>query len=200
MVITYEAGNTLYINITNRCSNHCIFCVRDKQDGVGSADSLWLEYEPSNEEILQDIFNNDLSSYEEICFCGFGEPCSRLFDLIYIARKIKEKIDIPIRINTNGQANYVYKADITPLFYGAIDELSISLNGKDAKQYEEYCQPDGDAQEVYASILDFTKKAAKYVPNVKMTVLDILPKEDIEACRKICEDMGVKFRVRKYIA
>lgn len=199
MVISYEIGDTLYINITNRCSNRCTFCVRNKKDSVGDADSLWLPYEPSIDEILKDISSRDLSQYKEVCFCGFGESTSRLFDMIYIAKKIKEIRPITVRLNTNGHANYIFGADVTPLFYGCIDIISVSLNAKNAAQYDELCRPEGDPEEVFPSILDFAKNAKKYTKSVIMTVLDFLSPEDIEACRKLCENVGADFRVRNFI-
>ena len=47
-------------------------------------------------------------------------------------------------------------------------------------------------------MLQFAKKAKEYVPQVILSVVDTISKEDIEECRKIAEDIGVTYRVRVY--
>jgi autonomous glycyl radical cofactor GrcA len=53
MTITYIHEQSLYVNVTNRCSNRCDFCIRTQADGF-YADSLWLKREPTREEILDE--------------------------------------------------------------------------------------------------------------------------------------------------
>ena len=101
MTITYVFEKNLYINLTNQCPNACDFCLRQNTDTVGDSGSLWLDREPTREEILEDIFRRDLSQYRELVFCGFGEPTCRLEDLLEIAKTVKEKYPIIIRVNTN---------------------------------------------------------------------------------------------------
>ena len=67
----YEYGSGLYINLTNRCNNNCAFCLRHTNQGVGRH-RLWLEHEPTAEQVIEKMQN--LSAYEEVVFCGFGEP------------------------------------------------------------------------------------------------------------------------------
>ena len=120
MTITYELGNSLYVNITNRCSNACEFCVRSKHDNVNGHDNLWLDREPTIEEIKADFEKRDLSKYDAVVFCGYGEPTERFDDMIKIAKYLKAKSGIAIRVNTNGQANLINGRDVTPELEGTL--------------------------------------------------------------------------------
>ncbi|MBE5040384.1 TIGR04100 family radical SAM protein [Ructibacterium gallinarum] len=200
MTITYEYYHSLYVNLTNRCSNACTFCVRNKHDDVNGKDNLWLEREPSLEEIKADFEKRDLSKYASVVFCGYGEPAMRFDDVIVIAKWLKEKQpDLPIRINTNGQANLICKRDVTPEMAGCIDCVSISLNAENPEKYQKLCQSEFGGETAFSGILDFAARAVKYVPEVVFSVVDIMPEAEIEACRKIAQDCGVKFRVREFI-
>lgn len=199
MTITYELGKSLYVNITNRCSNDCSFCVRLEHDGVNGKDSLWLDREPTVDEIKADFEIRDLTKYDAVVFCGYGEPMIRAYDVIEVSKWLKAKMpDIKIRINTNGQANLICGEDITPKLEGLIDCVSISLNAENAAKYQDVCRSEfGKA--AYEGLLEFATLAKKYVPEVVFSVVDIMPKEEIEACRKIAQERGVSFRVREYI-
>ena len=140
MCITYIVEGKLYVNITNRCSNRCDFCIRNNGDGAYGSDSLWLEREPTVEEIKTSIFAYDLNRFPEIVFCGYGEPTYRLDDMIEVARAVKENCpEMKIRVNTNGQSDLINKRNTAPEFSGAIDTVSISLNTPDPKKYQEIC-------------------------------------------------------------
>ena len=126
MTITYEVGSGLYVNSTNRCSNACEFCVRATVESYYG--DLWLDCEPTVEEMCDSIFSRDLTKYTELVFCGYGEPTERIDDILAVASRVKERTDLSIRINTNGHANLIYGEDVTPRLEGLIDVLSISLN------------------------------------------------------------------------
>lgn len=198
MTITYVVGRSLYVNVTNKCTNMCTFCVRNHYDSVNGKDVLWLEREPTKEEILDDILKYHLSDYKDLCFCGFGEPTYRIYDILWVAAKLKEKENIQIRLNTNGHANKITGEDVTPLFQGFIDVVSISLNQKNAQEYDRLCKSKYGL-EAFDETIDFTKKVKKYVPRVVLSVIDFISPEDIEQCRKIAADLGVEFRVRAMI-
>ena len=199
MTITYELGNSLYVNITNRCSNACSFCVRNKHDTVNGKDNLWLDHEPAVDEIKADFEKRDLSEYDAVVFCGYGEPMMRADVVIEIAKWLKKNHpDIKIRINTNGQANMIYKRDITPQLEGIIDCVSISLNAENAEKYQKLCISEF-GEEAYAGLLEFARLAKQHVPKVVLSVVDIMKPEEIEQCRKVAEDCGVTFRVREFI-
>lgn len=198
MTITYSYGKNLYVNTTNRCDMNCEFCLRASGDGVGSADSLWLEREPTREEILADILAQDASAYDQLVFCGYGEPTYRLDDILWVCRELKQrKYPLPIRMDTNGHSDLINGKPTVPLMAGLIDILSISLNNGTAQAYVDRCHPAFGAQS-YQAMLDFTRQAAKVIPTVMMTVVDNMPAEEIEQCRKICEGLGATFRVRHY--
>ena len=199
MTITYELDKNLYINITNRCPNACEFCIRTEGDSIGGNDSLWLDREPDVKEICDDIDKRELSKYNEIVFCGFGEPTCRLEDLIEIAKYIRKKSDIKIRINTNGLSDLINNRPTAKEMVGVIDCLSISLNASDAKSYDAVCHSEFGL-DAFDAMLDFTKSAVGVIPEVIMSVVDTIGKEEIEKCRKICESTGAKFRVREFIS
>ncbi len=197
LTICYVLENTLYINVTNRCTNRCSFCVRDKDCGIGDV-NLWLEKEPTVEEMIEDIKRFNPKKYDEVVFCGYGEPTMRLDAVLACAKFIKENFDSKIRINTNGQANLFYGENVAPRLSGLIDIVSISLNAKNAEEYDELCKSIY-GKESFQGLIDFAKECKKVVPEVVMSVVDVLPPEDIEVCRKIAEDAGARLRVRELI-
>lgn len=198
MTITYPVTTGLYVNITNRCPCACTFCVRNKKDHVFESDSLWLEREPTVQEICDSLDTWDLAKYEEVVFCGFGEPTERLYDLLEVAKYIKSKSDIKTRINTNGLADLIWKKSTAPKLKGLIDAVSISLNATNKEDYLEVVRPKFGI-ESFDAMLQFTKDCTEYVPSVMMTVVDVVTtKEEQEKCREICESVGAIFRVRPY--
>ena len=199
MCITYEADGNLYINITNRCTNNCDFCIRNNGDGAYGSDSLWLEREPTVEEILDAVFSRDLDKYGEVVFCGYGEPTERLDTARECALKIKEKKSVKIRINTNGHASLIAGRNVAPLFRDAFDTVSISLNTPSADRYVDICHPifkkDG-----FFGMLEFAKNVSEYVPNTVLSVVrETLTEEELRECEKIATELGVSLRVRIYI-
>ncbi len=197
MTICYVLEDSLYINLTNRCSNACTFCVRDKDCGIGDV-NLWLETEPTVEEVIEDVNRFDPDKYKEVVFCGYGEPTMRLSELLEVAKYIKEHYRVPIRINTNGQADLMYEEAVPPMLSGLIDTVSISLNAKNKEEYQKLCQSFYGVKS-FDALIQFAKDCTAYVPEVIMSVVDVLPQEDIEVCRKIAEDAGARLRVRALI-
>lgn len=197
MNITYEVGTGLYVNVTNRCTNRCKFCVRSVADGTYG--ELWLQSEPTAEDILEDIFSRDLSKYSELVFCGYGEPTIRLNEILWVAARVKEKSDIKIRINTNGHANLIHKKDVTPLFENIIDSVSVSMNTASVEDYLRVCYPDfGGA--AYYGLFEFAKNVKKYVPEVTLSVVrGTILDSDIEKCRELADSYGVPLKIREYI-
>lgn len=200
--ISYEYEGSLYVNLTNRCDCACVFCLRNNGNkGSIYADDLWLEHEPTRQEALDDLLKRDLASYPEIVFCGFGEPTFRMDDILWLVDELKKAVaDLPpIRINTNGHADLICARDVTPELAGRIDVLSISLNGSNCEEYCAVTRP-RDGARAWEAMLDFTRRAAQYVPTVKMTVVDKdKTPEEIEACRTLCAALGATLRVREYI-
>ncbi len=198
MTITYPVHNGIYVNMTNRCPCACTFCLRKQSAHVYGSDSLWLEREPTVEEVCESIDKWDLSKYSEIVFCGYGEPTMRLDDLLKVAAYIKSKSNIPLRINTNGLADLIAGEKVAHKLEGLIDTVSVSLNATNKEDYFKLVRPKFGIDS-YDAMLSFTKECTKYVPNVIMTVVDeVTSKEEQEKCREICESIGAKLRVRPY--
>lgn len=200
MCITYIVEDKLYVNITNRCSNRCEFCIRNNGDGAYGSDSLWLEREPTVSEILDSIFFHDLTKFPELVFCGYGEPTYRLDDAVSVAKAVKSKYtDLKIRINTNGQSDLILKRDTAPDFEGAFDVVSISLNAPSSEKYNMLCHPIfGD--KTLDAIFSFASRVKSFVPLVQFSaVKQTLNSEEIELCKKISSELGISLRLRDYI-
>lgn len=198
MTITYPVSKGIYVNITNRCPCSCTFCIRNHKDHVFESDTLWLDREPTVQEICDSLDTWNLEEYEEIVFCGFGEPTVRLYDLLDVARYVKSKSNIKIRINTNGLADLIWNKSTASKLKGLIDTVSVSLNATNKEDYLKVVRPKFGI-ESFDAMLKFTKECTEYVPTVMMTVVDVVTtKDEQEACRKICESVGAIFRVRPY--
>ena len=128
MTLSYEVGNGLYLNITNKCPCNCTFCIRNNGDGAYGSDPLWLEHQPTAEEIIEDLKKRKLDSYDEIVFCGYGEPTCELEILKTVSGYIRSVTKTPVRINTNGLSDLINKRNTAPEFKGIADTVSISLN------------------------------------------------------------------------
>jgi len=196
--IVYEVGAGLYINITNRCPCNCTFCLRGAADGVKEGESLWLDHEPSLEEIGEALSNVDFSKYEEVVFCGYGEPCERLDELVYAAKLIRERTALPVRLNTNGLGDLINSKKTAPVLAQYINRVSISLNAPDKETYNSICRPvfGGDA---YNAMIQFALECKALMPEVNFTVVDVLSEEQLRQCRELCGGLGIRLRVRKYV-
>lgn len=190
-------NSTIYVNMTNRCSCRCTFCLRQTKEMLES-NSLWLPKEPTVEEVIATFEKYSLSQVKEIVFCGFGEPLTRVDDVVAVATYLKQRQpSLPIRINTNGLSSKTHNKDITPLLAGVIDTISISLN---APTKEEYFRLTNSIHGIssFDAMLDFTKKCKAYVPHVVMTVVDIIGEKAIAESQTICDTLGVTLRVRPF--
>lgn len=188
--IAYQIRDSLYLNITNRCTNRCSFCVKFNSDFV-KGHRLRLSHEPSVEELKQSI--GDPSRFREIVFCGYGEPLQRLDLVKQIARWVKQQGG-HVRINTNGHANLIHKRNIIPELKGLVDSISISLDAQDAETYNKICKP--YFPNAYEEVLSFVRKVKDVVPDVQVTIVK-LPEVDLKKCAEIAKELGVKFRVRE---
>lgn len=198
--MTYEVDGGLYINVTNKCTNSCDFCIRNNGDGAYGSESLWLVREPTAEEIISSVFEREVEKYREIVFCGYGEPSCRLDVCRGVALAIKNKHpDIPIRINTNGHSSLIYGYDTSPMYKDAFDTVSISLNTPSADRYVEMCHP-VYGEIAFTALQDFARNVKKYVRCVILSVVrETLSEEELAQCEKIADDCGVTLKVRTYI-
>lgn len=198
MEILYRVRNGLYVNLTNKCSSACTFCLRQTMDRVGESDVLWLEREPSAAEVIEEFKKHDLSKYSEIVFCGFGEPTSALPVLLEVAKWLKGHTGLPIRINTNGQGSLIAGRDISGELAECIDVVSVSLNNPDPAEYQKLVRS-VYGERAYPGMIDFAKKCAEKGIKVVMTTVDTtISHEDEEKCRRICDDIGAIYRIREW--
>ena len=200
MTITYQVKTSIYVNLTNRCPCACTFCLRRNGPGVYGSDSLWLEREPTLEEVTDDLDKWDYTRFREVVFCGYGEPTERLDVLLAAAERLKRRdAALRVRVNTNGLSDLVNGRPTAKLFAGKVDCLSISLNTDDPAEYLAVCRPKfGEA--AYPAMLKFAKEAASVVPEVVMTVVDepVTDPEKQARCRAVAEGLGARLRVRPY--
>ena len=198
MTLTYEGRNAIYVNMTNRCPCACTFCLRQNKDHVFGADSLWLDREPTVSEVTCSIDTWDLSKYDEIVFCGYGEPTERLDDLLAVAAHIKATSNKKIRINTNGLSDLINGEKTAHKLKGLIDSVSISLNATNKEDYQKLVRSKFGIDS-FRAMLDFAKDCVSYVPEVIMTVVDVVTsKEEQEQSRRICDSIGATLRIRPY--
>lgn len=200
MTITYQVKNAVYVNLTNKCPCACTFCLRQQGPGIFGSPDLWLEREPTLEEVEASIDSWDWSYYRELVFCGYGEPTMRLDVLLAAAAHFKaHHADVKVRVNTNGLSDLIAGKPTAALFKDKVDTLSISLNTDDPKEYLAVTRP-CFGEKAYQAMLDFTREAAKVVPNVVMTVVDqpVTTPAQQERCRKLAESLGARLRVRPY--
>ena len=178
---TYRIGNKIYVNLTNRCSNDCEFCVRrtDAFKEIG----LWLQHEPTAEEVINSF--EDLDSAEEVVFCGYGEPMYRLDVMLEVAAYLKSK-GKKTRVNTNGQAELIIGPGVPERLHGLIDTVNVSLNETSAKAYQDLCHSEFGEKAFYA-MLDFAKACKQYVPRVVLSIVDVVGEESLEQAEEIAK-------------
>ena len=195
MTILYPIGDSLYVNITNQCPCRCVFCIRMETDHVGNSGSLWLDHEPSIEEVKEEFKKFNIDDYKEIVFCGYGEPLVRLNEIIEISNFIKGISSIKIRINTNGLADLIHNKDTAVLLKDSIDAVSISLNAPDKKRYYEVTKPKF-GEKSFDALLKFASECKKYLKDVSFSVVDEISDEEIDNAKKLAKDMDIPLRVR----
>ena len=194
--ILYTYKNQVYANITNRCDCSCQFCIRTHRDSVGEAENLWFQSEPTLEEIKEAMDAFDFGGYEELVYCGYGEPTCALENLIASASYIKGKYNIKIRLNTNGLGNLYHKQNIVPQLAKVIDRISISLNAPTAEKYQEVTRP--QFENAFDAMLEFASLAKESFEYTQLSIVDVLPEEEIKECQRIADERGIYLKIRKF--
>ncbi len=194
--ITYVYGDKIYLNLTNKCSNNCEFCIRRNNDGLLDY-YLWLDKEPTADEVIADLEKYELEKYDEAVFCGFGEPLYAIDVLIETADWLKAH-GVKTRLNTNGQAGLISGPDTALKLKGRIDTVSISLNASDAEKYQKICHCKFN-EEGFFEMLRFAVQCKKEGIRTVLSVVDVIGEEEVEKCRKVAKNVGVDFRVRTYV-
>lgn len=195
--ILYVYKNKVYLNITNKCPCACSFCIRSQKDAIGNASNLWLNHNPSFEEVKSAIDAFCFDGYDEIIFCGYGEPTNSLDVLIKTAQYIRKSLNIKIRVNTNGLGSLVNNRDIAEELCDNIDAVSISLNCSSKEDYLKVVRPKFGIDS-YDAMLDFAVKCKKHIDDVQFSVVDVIGKEEVEKCQIIADNFGIKLRVRVF--
>jgi TatD DNase family protein len=192
--IAYAIRNSLYLNITNRCTSKCYFCVTRFSDYV-KGHNLRLSKEPSLDEIISAIPEDVQTRYKEVVFCGYGEPTLRLDIIKEVSRYLKKK-EMKVRLNTNGHANLIANRSVSPELKGLLDSVSVSVNALGPEEYQKTCQPQFGAK-TFDKVLEFIKEIKMSVSYVEITTV-LRPGIDVKQFQKFAQDFGVDFRARIY--
>ncbi|WP_434793169.1 GTP 3',8-cyclase [Terrisporobacter petrolearius] len=195
MTILYDYKESLYVNITNKCPCSCVFCIRKETDHVGNSDSLWLDHEPTVEEVKNEFKKFNLENYDEIVFCGYGEPLVRINEVIEIAKYIRSISDLKIRINTNGLSDLIHNKKTAILLKDKIDSVSISLNAPNKIRYNEVTKPKF-GEKSFDALLNFAEDCKEYIEEVNFSVVDEINNDEIEEAQKLADKMNIVLRVR----
>ena len=199
MTLAYPVEDKLYLNLTNRCPCACTFCIRNNADGAYGSDPLWLEHEPSLQEMTEAIKNAKPENFTEIVFCGYGEPTEALELLCGTADFIKENYpDIPTRLNTNGLSDLINKKPTAHLLKNRIDTVSVSLNAGTEEEYLRVTRPKF-GKESFSAMQKFASDCKEYTGKVMFTVVDVIPDEEIQAAKALADKLGIYLRIREYV-
>lgn len=196
IIYTLEGG--VYLNITNKCPCNCAFCIRSKGDAVGDAKKLWFDEEPSIGEIKKAIDDFDFTKIDSAVFCGYGEP-TNAYDKLVAAVKYIRNINpsIKLRLNTNGLSDLINGRPTAKELSQLFDTISVSLNEPTSEKYDKITRNIYPGK-AFDAMLDFTRECVKYCSDVRMTVVDVISKEEIEQARLVCESTGAKYKVRSF--
>ncbi len=188
----YSIGNKLYINLTNRCSNNCDFCIRNGRQGMNDT-TLWIDDEPTPEDVIEQL-PPSIDDYEEVVFCGFGEPTYNLETLDEVASYL-HCIDAKTRINTNGQANLIHGRDVSDVIATSCDMINVSLNECTAEKYQKHCKSIFGTK-AFDALLEFATLCKQKGGKVMFSVVDSIGEKDIAECQKLADKLHIPLRVR----
>ncbi len=194
----YVLDGKLYVNLTNKCSNGCDFCVRNERTSY-YGNYLWLRHgEPTTEKVIAAAnAYGDLSKFEEVVFCGFGEPTYRVAEMVALCDYFHEK-GVKTRLNTNGQGSLINKRDIVPELKGKIDFVNISLNASCYEKYQPICRSQFK-EAGFAGLIDFAKACRKNGVRCRFSIVDCIGEEEVEACKRLAQSVNIPLYIREYI-
>ena len=192
----YFVDNKPYLNITNKCSNDCEFCIRNGRQTMDGQE-LWIKgNDPTPNDVLAQI-PDGFDYRQEFVFCGFGEPTENYSTLIELAKELKNR-GAKVRLNTNGQSDLINGKPTAKEICQVCDAISISLNDSNATDYQKLCQSRYGTK-AFDAMLNFAKECGEYGAQVFMSVVDVIGETKVAQCQQICNDIGVTLKVRKYI-
>ena len=196
--LVYTLEGKIYINLTNKCTNNCVFCIRAIKDDVVGADLFLKTEDFTAQDVIDQLKKFKMS--DEIVFCGYGEPIIKLDILKEVAKYIKENYpNVKVRVNTNGQGNLIHKRDIIPELKPLIDRISVSLNGENEEKYVRISKP--NLKNTYSAVKDFISECVKAGIDTTATVVSGYKgyEVDVKKCEEITKYLGAKFRERPWI-
>jgi len=189
---------TVYVNLTNACTNKCVFCLREQKDDVCGAE-MWHDDEYTLDDIIEQ-FEKYTPTPKQVVFCGYGEPFLRKEMMKAFSKYLKDKYPtIKVRVNTNGHANAIYRTNVIQEFKGLLDEVSVSLNSDNVDQYDRICNP--RIKNAHEEVLKFIKACVDSEIETVASVVTGFSTEkiNIENCEKLATELGAKFRNREFI-
>ena len=195
----YTLDGNLYVNLTNKCSNGCDFCVRNERTSY-YGNYLWIRHgDPTAEKVIAAANGfGDLTRFKEVVFCGFGEPTYKVAEMIALCDYFHAK-GLKTRLNTNGQGNLINKRDITPELKGKIDFVNVSLNASCAEKYQPICRSQF-GESGFAGLIEFAKQCKQNGIPCRFSIVDCIGEEEVEACKRLAESIRIPLHIRKYIA
>lgn len=193
--ILYVYKKQVYVNLTNKCSANCVYCVRNKKEGVDNH-NLVLEKDPTSSELISEMDAFDFHDYEELVFCGYGEPTCAMENLLTTAEYFKKNHSQKIRVNTNGLGRLYNGWDILSKLNKVVDSYSISLNAPNEERYYQLVRP--SYEHAFQEVISFAKDAKKAKKEVFFSVVDVLTDEEIDLCRDLAGKLDIPLKVRKY--
>lgn len=194
----YTLDGNLYVNLTNKCSNGCDFCVRNERTSY-YGNYLWLRHgDPTAEKVISSANGfGDLTRFKEVVFCGFGEPTYKVAEMVALCDYFHEK-GLKTRLNTNGQGNLINKRDIVPELKGKIDFVNISLNASCVEKYQPICRSQfGEAG--FAGLIEFAKLCRNNGVPCRFSIVDCIGEEEVEACKRLAQSVNIPLYIRDYI-
>ena len=192
--LIYTVGNRLYINLSSQCPCRCLFCFRGRENFVLGY-NLHVEKSSTAEEYMYRIKNPRI--YEEVVFCGYGEPFMRFEEMKKIAKWLRKMGAKSIRVNTCGLACLITgRSDVLAQLRGLIDCFSVSINAGSSKEYYKVVNP-SFRRGSWESTLKFIKDAVANGFSVRLTAVDY-PGFDREAFIKLAQSLGVDYKIRVF--
>lgn len=196
ILYTYRDG--VYVNLTNQCTCSCVFCIRRKQDAMEREQKMWHDTDPTYQEVVKAIDAFDFSGYEELVYCGYGEPTCALEVLLETAKYFKKNHTQRIRVNTNGLGRLHHGRDILPELNEVVDAYSISMNAPNRERYAQIVRPAYEG--AFDEMLRFAKDCKAAGKKVQLSVVTYISEEETAECQKIAEEAGIPLKIRTYTA
>jgi TatD DNase family protein len=214
--VAYQIRDSIYVNLTNRCTLACTFCHKFIDFTVAGHYLNLRGYRPTADEAVlasriaaergaatrsdldTPVSDRRLTDVDEVAFVGFGEPTTRLDVLIDAARQLRDDWGVKrVRLDTDGLVNLRQGRDVIPQLAEVFDAVTVSVNAPDAATYAELC-PGPFGESGWQAALDFLEGCVDAgIPWVQGSVVGV-PELDIDACCSAIERTGARFRERVY--